>query len=290
MWERADKGHIRPYTYNKTMRNNRGFSLVEIIVSLALLAAVATILLAGVSIGGKLSARSHDIAKSGYETAKELETSIYREEGGSDSITVTVDGRNVEGILIAKSGDMGVEFKRFAPYLGGTSGVDTGETTGDDSSSFNVGGNPEYQVPVYPSFDTFYEANYDPESDTGGPNAFKVQRGTIFYVEENVANPNAPGGVIEKGYYVYGGNDHPVLKGTTIENMDASLVGNLIKINVNTPVNEMLDVSDLAIMAAQKGDIKKADGVYYICQVPNQYWAAPLDSDQWPKILIPVYN
>lgn len=101
--------------------NNDGLTLVEVIVSMTLLAIVAAILLTGVMAAGSINSRSVDLTNEGYNQASMLEEdSNDASDGVESNIRVTVGGESslVSGYLISRNDDnTGVGFTMFVPEV-----------------------------------------------------------------------------------------------------------------------------------------------------------------------------
>lgn len=78
-------------------QNKKGFTLIEVIVSMALLVVVASILMSGIMGSFNINKRAKDILVAGYEQTQEFETIII--EGDSEeevsNVTVSRNGENV---------------------------------------------------------------------------------------------------------------------------------------------------------------------------------------------------
>jgi prepilin-type N-terminal cleavage/methylation domain-containing protein len=94
-----------------------GFTLVEVVVSMTLLVVVATVLLTGVMAAGKISSRSVDLTRAGYEQAALLEQMTGVSTGSQVLIVNRVQDYQVWGDLLeTEDSETGVGFMVFQPY------------------------------------------------------------------------------------------------------------------------------------------------------------------------------
>lgn len=226
------------------VRQKTGLTLVEVIVSMALLVIVASILFTGILASTSIHKKTKDIYDAGYILAEQLERSVTRAPDGPDSIIIK--GVTVKGTLfVAENQSMNIEFKRFAPDLN-VATMNPGSIGGDSHTSFEIGEDDTgiYHISTFPSFGDMKDEY---------PENISMESGNVFYI--------GPDSFLPEGYYALVVPNPS--EGLTLEeyyNKWEPLNGPIfVKINTNMNPDDLY--APLYWPPAPKGDLRISGGV-----------------------------
>lgn len=272
--------------------NKNGFSLVEVIVSMALLVVVATILLTGVMTAGAINSRSVDLTRAGYNQATLLEETRNSPgsppngvtvEHSSLTVTIPVGDQEVFGYYMSVPvDDSGFRFYLCVPDV--INGEQPPSGSSNTPTQFLVGdNNARYVVKTYNGINGYLDGT-----------AKNIPKNTIIY---EPARYTSNGDFIKEGYYMirYGtGWISPPVNDQTIYNLlckspqdgftiDVSYSdGNNYDANYKTPTWEPPEKRTKA------GDIKKVDeggNIKFYVFWPTYYQPHSIyDDDLWRPI------
>ena len=190
------------------LKDKKGFTLVEVVVSLAILVVVAAVLMTGVRSSMNVNIRAGDILDAGYEQTKTLDSMINEGDasGGMGNITVTRNLKNVTFLSLK-------HIYQYAPnkIMGFTAYTSLSRENIDMEymEDFYAGEDLNYPVETWGSLENFDPANNPHAGQGGGTNMSQtinnVQYGVVikygndyYYVRENpwvTASPT-PGNIV----------------------------------------------------------------------------------------------
>lgn len=193
--------------------HNKGFTLIEVLVSMAILVVVAAVLMAGTTGAFNVNKKAKDITVANYEQTEGLDAKVLVGTGHDSEFTATVT-RSGKSIPVSSKSFSYVSdthiINGFVRIL--SEPVEVEEEGGDDPGElgdFYAGEDLNYPVETWGSLENFDPANNPHAGQGGGTNMSQtinnVQYGVVikygndyYYVRENpwvTASPT-PGNIV----------------------------------------------------------------------------------------------
>lgn len=196
--------------------HNKGFTLIEVLVSMAILVVVAAVLMAGTTGAFNVNKKAKDITVANYEQTEGLDAKVLVGTGHDSEFTATVT-RSGKSIPVSSKSFSYVSdthiINGFVRIL--SEPVEVEEEGGDDPGElgdFNAGEDPTYPVETWGDLAEFDPANNPHAGQGGGTNMSQTingkrygvviyYEGDYYYVRRNpwVSASSTPGRIIVDG-------------------------------------------------------------------------------------------